>query len=30
VADLKKKIEADQGFPVDNQKIIFSGKHPLS
>ncbi|GAA5820660.1 hypothetical protein JCM3770_004954, partial [Rhodotorula araucariae] len=26
VADLKKKIEADQGFPVDNQKIIFSGK----
>ncbi|BGP41076.1 UV excision repair protein rad23 [Rhodotorula kratochvilovae] len=26
VADLKKKIEAEQGFPVDNQKIIFSGK----
>ncbi|GAA5942618.1 hypothetical protein JCM1841_006124 [Sporobolomyces salmonicolor] len=26
VADLKKKIEADQGFPVDSQKIIFSGK----
>ncbi|TNY17540.1 putative Uv excision repair protein rhp23 [Rhodotorula diobovata] len=26
VADLKKKIEADQGFPVDHQKIIFSGK----
>lgn len=27
VADLKKKIEADQGFPVDHQKIIFSGTH---
>ncbi|BGP17092.1 hypothetical protein JCM10213_006878 [Rhodosporidiobolus nylandii] len=26
VADLKKKIEADQGFAVDSQKIIFSGK----
>ncbi|GAA5916758.1 hypothetical protein JCM6882_003048 [Rhodosporidiobolus microsporus] len=26
VADLKKKIEADQGFSVDSQKIIFSGK----
>ncbi|GAA5824449.1 hypothetical protein JCM11251_000427 [Rhodosporidiobolus azoricus] len=26
VADLKKKIEADQGFAVDTQKIIFSGK----
>ena len=29
VADLKKKIEAEQGFPVDNQKIIFSGPHLL-
>ncbi|GAA6018250.1 hypothetical protein JCM10207_002884 [Rhodosporidiobolus poonsookiae] len=26
VADLKKKIEADQGFAADSQKIIFSGK----
>ncbi|GAA6034530.1 hypothetical protein JCM8097_005378 [Rhodosporidiobolus ruineniae] len=26
VADLKRKIEADQGFAVDTQKIIFSGK----
>ncbi|GAA5993375.1 hypothetical protein JCM10908_002636 [Rhodotorula pacifica] len=26
VADLKKKIEADQGFSVESQKIIFSGK----
>lgn len=26
VADLKKKIEADQGFAVDSQKIIFSGR----
>ncbi|GAA5852929.1 hypothetical protein JCM8547_004738 [Rhodosporidiobolus lusitaniae] len=26
VADLKKKIEAAQGFAVDSQKIIFSGK----
>ncbi|GAA5979732.1 hypothetical protein JCM11641_004069 [Rhodosporidiobolus odoratus] len=26
VADLKKKIEQEQGFAVDSQKIIFSGK----
>ncbi|GAA6058955.1 hypothetical protein JCM10212_002907 [Sporobolomyces blumeae] len=26
VADLKKKIESDQGFAVSTQKIIFSGK----
>ncbi|GJN91347.1 hypothetical protein Rhopal_004368-T1 [Rhodotorula paludigena] len=26
VADLKKKIETEQGFAVANQKIIFSGK----
>ncbi|BGO92371.1 UV excision repair protein rad23 [Rhodotorula toruloides] len=26
VADLKKKIQADQGFPAESQKIIFSGK----
>lgn len=27
VADLKKKIHADQGFPVESQKIIFSGAY---
>ncbi|KAJ1659940.1 UV excision repair protein rad23 [Dispira simplex] len=26
IADVKRKIEADQGFSVDSQKIVFSGK----
>ncbi|KAJ1970195.1 UV excision repair protein rad23 [Dispira parvispora] len=26
IADVKRKIESDQGFSVDSQKIVFSGK----
>ena len=27
ILDVKKKIQEQQTFPVEHQKIIFSGKH---